>query len=120
MNQEPLRETGARNPYHVLLCQLTGGPSGKPCQKTAMNIWRRIHTQEIEAELKHRALANGISHKGLAALREKVAKDLFAAVDPVEKNEWKERAVEEHARDLSRWKTSMSDKPSTDPADRQR
>lgn len=85
-----------------------------------MNIWRRTHTQDIEAEVKRRAFEQGVSHKGLAALHEKVVKNLFSAVDPVEKHEWKERAMEEHASDLARWKKSMLDQPSTDPANRQR
>ena len=62
------RETGAQNSYHILLGQLTGGASGKPRQKTAMNIWRRTHTDEIEAELRHRASELGVEWKRLAAL----------------------------------------------------
>lgn len=121
MNDKGLgsRKTVTQNPYHVLLSQLTGGTCGKPRQKTAMNIWRRTHTQNIEAEVKRRALEEGTTKKGLAALREKVAKELFAVVDPAERDACRERAVEEHTCDLAQWKKSVSDKPSTDPANRQ-
>jgi hypothetical protein len=120
-DQEPdPRETGAMNPYSILLCQLTGGATGKPCQKTAMNIWRRTRTEEIDIEVKHRAAENGTTRKGLAAMREKVAKELFTTLDDAEKEEWKEKAKEEHASDLAQWKKGFVDEPSTEPADRQR
>jgi hypothetical protein len=114
------RETGAQNPYDVLLSQLTGGTTGKPRQKTAMNIWRRTHTDDIDAVLKRRAAESGVERKRLAALRESVAKELFSALDPDEKEEWKQRAKDEHDAELAAWKKARSGEPSTDPANRQR
>jgi hypothetical protein len=76
--------------------------------------------EDIDDEVKRRALVEQTTRRGLAALREKVVKDLFAKLDDAEKEEWKERAKEEHASDLARWKKSVTDESSTDPADRQR
>ena len=56
----------------------------------------------------------------MAALRESVAKDMFSVLDPSQKEEWKERAKEEHNAGLASWKKARLGKPSTDPADRQR
>ena len=114
------RNIATHNPYHLLFSQLTGSTSGKPRQKTAMNIWRRTHAEKIEAEVKRRALEQGTSKKGLAALREKVAKELFALVDPAERDACRERALEEHAIDMAQWKKSVLVRPSTEPADRHR
>jgi len=114
------RESGAQNPFNILLSQLTGGSSGKPRQKTAMNIWRRTHSAEIEAELRHRASEMAIDRKRLAASRETVAKDLFSALESSEKEEWKQRAKEEHEAALAVWNKAVTDGPSEEPADRQR
>src|SRR6266542_2921791 len=114
------RESGAHNPYRILLSQLNGGTSGKPRQKTAMNIWRRTHTDEIEEQLKCCTSELSIDRKKLASARETVAKGLFSALESVEKEEWKARALEEHEADMAAWKKSMVDDPSTDLADRQR
>jgi hypothetical protein len=120
-DQEPdSRETGAMHPYSPLLCQLTSGTAGKPCQKTAMNIWRRSHTEDIDTKVKRQALEIGTMCNGLAALHEKVVKELFTKLDKTEKNEWKEQVKEEHASDLAMWKKGIVDEPSTDPADCQR
>jgi len=114
------RETGAQNPYRILLGQLTGRTSGKPRQKTAMNIWRRTHTEEIEAELRRRISEFGVERKRLAASRENIARDMFGALEGDQKEEWKQRAKEEHEVDLASWNKSMTGEPSTEPADRQR
>jgi len=114
------RETGAQGPYHVLLGQLTGGTSGKPRQKTAMNIWRRTHTEEIEAELKRQASEFGIERKRLAASRETVAKNMFSALGSSEKDAWRQQAKEEHDADLVSWKKAMTGEPSAAPEDRQK
>jgi hypothetical protein len=83
------RKTGAHNPYNVLLSQLTGGTSGKPRQKTAMNIWRRTVSDEIEAKHRRRALEGGVARKQLAALREAIAKEMFSKLDTPEREEWR-------------------------------
>jgi hypothetical protein len=85
-----------------------------------MNIWRRTHANEIEVDLKRKATVMGVDRKRLAALRESTAKELFAALESSEKEEWKLRAKEEHDDDLITWKKSLTDGPSTEPADRQR
>jgi hypothetical protein len=85
-----------------------------------MNIWRRTHTDTIESELKRRLTESAVDRKRMAALRESVAKDLFSALEPAEKEEWKQQAKEEHDADLAAWKKAMTEVPSADPADRQR
>ncbi|KAJ3486924.1 hypothetical protein NLJ89_g11762 [Agrocybe chaxingu] len=113
-------DSGLNNPYRVLLHQLTGLTEKKPRQKTPGNIWRQTHRDEVEAELKVRAIAGGITRKQLAALRETVAKDLFKQLPQEEKDEYAALAKEEHIEVLAQWEKDMHSLPSKAPVDRQR
>jgi hypothetical protein len=84
-----------------------------------MNVWRRTHTDTIESEFQRRLTESAVERRRMAALRESVAKDLFSALEPAEKEEWKQKAKLEHDAALAVWKKSMTLVPSSDPADRQ-
>ncbi|KAF8200837.1 hypothetical protein BJ912DRAFT_843931 [Pholiota molesta] len=90
------KESGAHNPYRVLLHKLTGRTIQCPRLRTPVN------------------------KGGFAALRDKVAKELYAALDDEEKEEWKKQAQEEHKASVAAWKRNTDGSFSTDPADRQR
>ncbi|PPQ79593.1 hypothetical protein CVT24_010043 [Panaeolus cyanescens] len=122
-NMDPL-ESDAQNPYKVLLHQLTGTTLQKPRLKTAANVWRRTHREEIENEALSRAGATKLKdvqlRKKLASLREKVAKELYGELPAEEKAEWERLAKEEHDEAIAKWEAALKRPPSTEPADRQR
>lgn len=119
-NDDDPQEPDVSNPYHLLLLQLTGTSSKPPRFNPASNIWRKDHRDEIETELSHRAKTEGRSRKTLAALRERVARELFGNLSQAEKNEWAEEAKQQHEAASSEWKKEISAPPSTRPADRER
>jgi len=48
------KESGALNPYRILLVMLTGlGGLSKPHLRTTVNTWRKTQRKEIELKLKH-------------------------------------------------------------------
>lgn len=113
-------ETGARNPYRILLHQLTGSQAQRPRLKTASNVWRRTHREEIERKVEAQATAEGCSRKKLAPLREKLSKEMFAALAKEEKEEWEQAAKNEHQEAIAKFEHDLKSPPSTNPADRQR
>ncbi|KAJ3489902.1 hypothetical protein NLJ89_g11484 [Agrocybe chaxingu] len=113
-------DSGLSNPYRVLLRKLTGEAGKRPRLKTPANLWRRSHRDEVEEAVKRRAIAEGTSRKQLAALREKVAKEMLAIIPQEEKDEWAAQAKEEHDAAVEQWKNSLTAPLSTAPADRQR
>ena len=61
-------ESGARNPYRVLLQKLTGTRASRPRLKTPANIWRKTHREQIEDEVRQQAIAGQILKKKWASL----------------------------------------------------
>jgi len=113
------KESGAENPYRILLLRLTGsGCSTKPRLRTAVNTWRKTQRLEIEAEVLR--LYGKIARSKLASIREKVAKKMFSKLSEVERSGWEEQAVEEHAERVAKWTELMEGDISADNADRQR
>lgn len=114
------KESGANNPYHSLLFQLTGKEMGRPRRKTAVNVWRKTQRVAIEAKVKTHAANSGATRDKLAALRDKLAREMFASLSETEQEHWKTQANVESETALATWKCDMQSEPSTDPADRQR
>ena len=114
------QESGASNPYHALLFQLTGKEMGRPRRKTAVNVWRKTQRMTIEAKVKARAANSGATRDKLAALRDKLAREIFSTLPEAEQEHWKNQANIESEAALAAWKCDMESDPSTDPADRQR
>ncbi|KAJ3506986.1 hypothetical protein NLJ89_g6560 [Agrocybe chaxingu] len=114
------KDTGADNPYRVLLHKLTGKGLNRPRQKSSPNAWRKTHTMEIEAETRRRAEKNGVNTKKMAGIREQVAKEMFKALEPSERDEWLERTKEEHEEALKKWDAEVNGPLSMAPEDRQR
>jgi hypothetical protein len=113
-------DLGAHSPYRILLQHLTGTQLHRPRLKTAVNVWRRTHRDQIEAEVRKRAVASGWDKKKLAPLREKIAKDIFSKLSNETKEEWDRLAKEEHAQSLEQYTKDVTSRPATDPASRQR
>ena len=114
------KESGVNNPYHSLLFQLTGKEMGRPRRKTAVNVWRKTQRAAIEAKVKTHAANSGAARDKLAALRDKLAREMFSSLAEAEQEHWKNQANIESEAALASWKSDMESEPSTDPADRQR
>jgi hypothetical protein len=114
------KESGAHNPYRLLLRKLTGSTAHCPRRRTAVNVWRKTQRPIIEHEVKLRVARLGTKLAGMAALRDKVAKELYAGLSPEEKAEWEIQAKEEHDAAVKAWKEEVEGDVSTDPVDRQK
>ena len=119
---EGTSKTKADDPYRILLGQLTGASDKAPRQKTAVNIWRKSYTQEIEKEVTLRAQRDSLDRKKLAPVREKVAKEMFEKLSVGDKDKWTKQAKEDHEAEMKEWKFKQETTSplSTCPADRQR
>ena len=114
------RESGAQNPYRLLLHKLTGASSQKPRLRSPANVWRKTQRKEIDSEVQkiiERAL---VPRNALAALRDRVAREMFEKLPQVEKAQWVEQAKEEHGAALAQWKKDNEGSYPDTPADRQR
>ncbi|KAF8202529.1 hypothetical protein BJ912DRAFT_842680, partial [Pholiota molesta] len=93
------KDSGAHNPYRILLHKLTGTTIHCPRRRSAVNVWRKTQRAIIEEE---------------------VAKELYARLPSDEKAEWEVRSRDEHAAAIKAWKDETEGSLSTDPEDRQR
>lgn len=114
------KESGAQNPYRILLHKLTGTTIQKPRLKSAANVWRKTQRQEIDAAVKEITQRNNTPRNALAATRDKVARDMFSKLSQEEQAQWILQAKEEHDEALARWKQDNEAVCSTTPEDRQR
>ena len=55
-----------------------------------------------------------------AAVRDKVARDMYNLLSQEEKSQWIAQAKEEHEAAMVKWKEDTEGSPSTEPEDRQR
>ena len=110
------KESGASNPYRVLLQKLTGSYSQRPRLKSAVNVWRKTARLEIDAIVKEKQLP----HAQMAKHRNQMAKEMFARLSVEEKQQWAEQAKDDHEEALEAWKAETSGDLSTTPEDRQR
>ncbi|KAF8868525.1 hypothetical protein CPB84DRAFT_1857559 [Gymnopilus junonius] len=88
----------------ALLFALTGKGTVRPRQRTPVNVWRKTKRSEIEAKSKFIAEKDGLANDQLAALRDKVARDMFDALPDAEKEHWKQQAEVESSAVLDQWK----------------
>lgn len=114
------RESGAQNPYRILLHKLTGTSIKKPRLKSATNVWRKSQRQEIDVQVKKITQAGDTPRTALAAIRDKVARELFDKLPQEDKTHWIGVAKEEHEEALTRWKEDCEGNCSTSPKDRQK
>ncbi|KDR65749.1 hypothetical protein GALMADRAFT_217423 [Galerina marginata CBS 339.88] len=112
-------DANAKNPYRILLLKLTGVGVQRPRQRSAANTWRKTKREAIKAESQRRAKKTSTSGKQLTALRDKVARDMFAKLSKEERAQWEIQAKEDHVEVLKKWNDDISGAPSTAPADRQ-
>ena len=113
-------DSGAHNPYRTLLHKLTGTTIQKPRQKPPVNIWRKTQRAEIDREAKKIFAAEDTPRSKHAAVRDKLARDMYELLPPEEKAGWTEQAKEEYDVAMARWKQDTEGNPSTVPEDRQK
>jgi hypothetical protein len=114
------RESGAHNPYRILLHKLTGAAIQKPRLKAPVNVWRKLQRKEIDFEAKKIIEKEDTPLSKYAAVQEKVAREMYNLLSPEEKLQWVEQAKEEHEAAMAKWKDDTEGSPSTTPEDRQR
>ena len=113
------KESGALDPYRVLLHKLTGVGIQRPRLRSAVNTWRKSQRDDIEREVRRVVLRGGTPRSQLAKLRDSIAHKIFAALPEEEQKQWSEQAKEEHQAALEAWKEATTGEPSKEPADRQ-
>jgi hypothetical protein len=120
-NPNPM-DSGTGNPYDAFLFKLAGTEPPRPRCRSAANVWRKTQRDAIEAELKRRLGDLKGKKERLAAERDKIARELFSALDAEEQARWKAVAAAEHAASLEAHKRDMvlATTLSTAPADQQR
>ncbi|KAF9533124.1 hypothetical protein CPB83DRAFT_903106 [Crepidotus variabilis] len=96
-----------------------GNPPRPPRNIAPAFVWRQSHSEEIAAQVNQRALAEGRSRKSFAPLREKVVKEMYAALPQEEKEKWSAKAKEQHEEDLTKWNKELKRPPSEELNDRQ-
>lgn len=116
------KESGAQNPYTILLHKLTGTSSNKPRLRNPANVWAKSHGNEIQFELTKRmvGLDGTVARRQQVGIRGQVMRDLYNSLSDSQKDHWKARAQVEHEENLAKWKAEMEGEPSTQPVDRQR
>jgi hypothetical protein len=116
-------DSGTGNPYDAFLFKLSRTEPLRPRCRSAANVWRKTQRDAIEAELKRRLGDLKGKKERLAPERDKIARELFSALD-AEQARWKAVAVAEHTASLEAHKsdmelaTTLSTAPA--PADQQR
>ncbi|PPQ77572.1 hypothetical protein CVT26_006110 [Gymnopilus dilepis] len=112
-------EPSPTNPYNSLIFQLSGKEPTRPRKKTAVNVWRKSQRHNIEVRVKNLAKTQGIPNDRLAALRDKVARDMFHALPLDQQDKWKKQAEEESVAANEEWERLRKSGPSKKPEDRQ-
>ncbi|PPR07590.1 hypothetical protein CVT26_002260 [Gymnopilus dilepis] len=112
-------EPSADNPYNHFIFQLSGKEPGRPRKKMAVNVWRKSQCYNIEMRTKNLAKVQGVRSNRLAALRDKVAREMFQALPLEQQEKWAKRAEEETAAAIKERERCKKSEPSTKPEDRQ-
>ena len=124
----PIYERPGHRPYGIWgseplpnsASQANGTTIQKPRKIWVVNVWRRTQRKEIDHEAKIIAEKEKTPRSKLAAVRDKVAQELFERLSKEEQQQWVEQANEEHDAAVAKWKEETEGRPSTTPADRQR
>lgn len=114
------RDSGADNPYRILLHKLTGNTIQKPRRQPPVNVWRKTQRKEIDIEAKKITDKDGIPRSKHAAVRDKMARDMYEMLSEEEKVQWIEQATEEYETAMMRWRNDVEGDPSTASEDRQK
>jgi hypothetical protein len=114
------QSNAGKDPFALLLSQLSGIKPRPPKQLQAEQHWSKSHFDtDIKDVFETRWATSGKGKKDRTAFRATVTRDLFRALEPeVQKSHAKAAKAEHEAATLA-WKESLSSPPSTDPRARQ-
>ncbi|KAF8876893.1 hypothetical protein CPB84DRAFT_1852837 [Gymnopilus junonius] len=114
------KANGANDPYRALLYKLTGKEFVRPRVKTPCNVWRKTQRGAIEEKTKALAAELSVGKKGLAALRDKIAREMFSQLPEEERRKWRSTAEQESNAAQKMWEQEVTSPASTASEDRQR
>uniref|UniRef100_A0A8H8CFR3 Uncharacterized protein n=1 Tax=Psilocybe cubensis TaxID=181762 RepID=A0A8H8CFR3_PSICU len=106
-----------------ILRQLTGKEACRPRMKTPANVWRKTQRDAIDREYERQAAlarlrGQPVKSSNKVADRDRIAREMYAALPKSEQERWKKVAKEEHEAAMEMY--DGDNELSTDPADRQR
>lgn len=104
----------------ILMSKLTGVGLQRPRMKTPYNMWGPQNRCFVDPVFAERVKENNVPTKNQAALRSSIYKELFEELPEDERQEWIERAEQEHQQALNKVDSTLKSGPSTAPEDRQR
>ncbi|PPQ81291.1 hypothetical protein CVT26_015193, partial [Gymnopilus dilepis] len=93
---------------------------GRPRTKTPCNVWRKTKRAEIEEAARALAAQKGLNKSKLAALCDKVAKEMYSHLPLEERRKWAKTAEEQSLAAQAAWEQEMTSPPSKAPEDQQR
>lgn len=115
-----LLDTGPNSPNRLLLHKLIGTGAQRPRYQSPASFWRKSHKAEIETETLRRAQLAGVTKKKIAPIREKVVKELYAALEPAVRADWTRIAKDDHDEAVAKWENDLKGPASTCPIYRQK
>ncbi|KAM6489701.1 hypothetical protein JOM56_014724 [Amanita muscaria] len=115
----PSKESGALDPYSLLLHKLTGVGVSKPRKKAAYNVWAKTQAELIEEKAKGEVTRSNLKAKDLANICCQIMRRLFHALPPEEQKEWESQAMEDHKNATEEWEKAIKAAPSTRQEDHQ-
>ncbi len=104
----------------VLMSKITGTSLQRPRLRTPYNLWGPQNRCFIDPIFQERVKEGNVPASRQAALRSALYKELFDELPVDEKNEWVQRADDEHREAMAKVEKALNSEPSTDPTDRQR
>ena len=114
------RPNAEKDPFAVLLAQLSGIKPRAPKQLQAEQHWSKANFDSvIKPVFEERWESSGKARKQRAAFRAQVTRELFQALGSEVQKQHKRNAKKEHEEALKAWKEAMNSAPSTKPQDRQ-
>lgn len=115
----PGEKSGALNPYHALLSQLSGVDVTKPPHKPAAYIV--FQQANLDTVLKPQIDALVAEHPGTSRMKHQnaVTNHAWNALTPQEQAEYEKEAVQIHATKKKEWQEAQNAPVSTAPEDRQ-
>ena len=115
------RSTDPSNPFTALLFAIAGvHPMEKPCQKSAVNCWSKSQAALINQLVCQWCILNDIGRKNSMAVWNRIAKEEFSKLPEDKQQFWEQKAKENHAQELEKWKAVRDVAISTSPQDHQR
>ena len=122
MNDQDIdpHDSGAQNPYQILLHKLVGTTIQKPRWQPPVNIWRKTQQKEIDIEAKKITDNGSIPCSKHAVVWNRVAQDMYEKLPEEEKAQQIEQATKEYATVMARWQEDTEANPLTASEDCQK